>query len=346
MITARKMLLSSEALRELYEGQGLNEREIGERIGVSRKTVGAWLHLFGISVRRKVPKPTRDELCDLYSGQGLTTSAVGKRLGVSNTCVCAWLRSYGIPRRASGTGLAARGKVPPTEAELQRLIHVEHRSYEDIGAFYGVDFTAINYWRRKYGIPRRVINGGNGITGKVLPIAEDLRAIYDTGVSIPELANRYGLTTQIMNRLFRKFGIPMRENGWDGGKRILCNDGHRVRSVYEQRVCEWLTENRIAHTYEPRLPFDTRYRADFLANGWFIEIWGVKQNPRYEHRRKAKCNLYSLHQILLIELQAHAFNADQNGLWYRRLVTVLEKPCQMSFQNLHNLTLTGIDSGS
>ncbi|MGH2478516.1 MAG: hypothetical protein ACRDHW_02525, partial [Ktedonobacteraceae bacterium] len=96
--------------------------------------------------------------------------------------------------------------------------------------------------------------------------------------------------------------------------------------TYEQRIDDWLHEHGIPHRYEPRLPFDNRSKADFFANGWYIEIWGVAQNKIYTERRKRKIRGYNLHHLPLIEIDLHHFDSKRNFLWIRRLKKVLVPP--------------------
>jgi hypothetical protein len=121
----------------------------------------------------------------------------------------------------------------------------------------------------------------------------------------------YGVTDKVISRLFGEYGIQPNPNGWDGGKRHACQDGHLVRSTYEQRVDDWLYRHGIEHVYEPTLPYDRRCRSDFLANGWYIEIWGVKGNAAYYH------------DIPLIELRYNHFSVPHREKWIHILTAHL-----------------------
>ncbi len=269
-------------------------------------------------------KPAASELRNLYWGQRLSTHTIAKQFGVSHTTVKRWLRSYQIERRPSGRGLANRGIAPPTRDDLHRLIHEEHRTYREIAACYGVDHSTIQHWLRAYGIPTPdVWQSRRGAPMPVLPGADELRSLYEQGISLAALAARYGVAYNTIARLCKEVGIVRRPDGWDGGKRLIARDGHQVRSTYELRVDDWLFDHGISHIYEPSLPFDRRFHADFLANGWYIEIWGVIGSKRYQARQERKRTMYKNHGLPLIEIPVHAFDTAHTGLWERRLTPCL-----------------------
>lgn len=266
-----------------------------------------------------------ETLRDLYETQRLTTRQIGERAGVSYMTVQRWLRKHGIAARHAGRGLANRGLPQPTADELRRLVHEEHIPYAEIARRYGATERAVHYWLDSFGIPRSDI----WITRRrgyvpPLPSADELRRLYlDEGVSLEEIGLMYGVSEPPIRRLTKKLGIEVKPSGFDGGKRYVCDDGHVVRSIYEKRVDDWLTELGIAHEYEPCLPLDCRYRADFLANGWYIEIWGVIGSDQYAVRHAYKLEIYQRHDAPLIELIPHDFGGQANGRWLRKLAPVI-----------------------
>jgi transposase len=267
-------------------------------------------------------KPDRETLDRLYTRERLSTRQIAEQFGVSHMSVKRWLRADNITRRPASRGLAHRGQEQPTRDELQRLVHHDHKSFRAIGEIFGVDATAVAQWVTKHGLTRPTIWGtrrkGHSPT---LPTATTLRDLYERGLSTEAIGHLYGVSTGPILRLCREHGIELRPAGWNG--LILCEDGHRVRSSYEFRVDNWLHTNGIAHQYEPVTPFDRRCRADFLANGWYIEIWGVTTSAIYRARRDRKRRLYAAHDLPLIEIGAHAFDKAHDGLWERRLAHCL-----------------------
>lgn len=268
------------------------------------------------------PVPPERDLRSLYHDQRLTTAQIAERYGVSDGLVLKWMRRREIKLRPAGTGLRSRGVKPPSPDELHQMIHVEHLSYERIAKKYSVDLTAVPYWLDKYGLPRSQTWFDRHSSPDVLA---EMHAAYMAGASLKQIGDRHeGVAGSTVSDLFRAHGLPRRKGGWDGGKRFVCDDGHEVRSTYEQRVDNWLYEHGIEHTYEPQLPFSPMHKADFAANGWYIEVWGVNSNPAYKERKQRKIDLYRAHLCPLIEIPYYAFAKSFKGLWFRRLEQCLQ----------------------
>lgn len=269
-------------------------------------------------------RPDRETLQRLYIDERMTTRQIAPMFGVDRVSVGRWLDHYDIPKRPGGRGLANRGIEPPTADELHRLLNIDHLGYREVAARFGVDFTAITHWCRRLGVRAPTVweTRRRGSEPR-WPADAVLAARYADGESLACLDGDIGAgRTAIMKRL-RSLGIEVRRDGWDGGKRFTCRDGHVVRSTYEQRVCEWLTAREISHEYEPRLPWDRRSAADFLANGWYVEIWGVTHSPLYGARRARKVAAYRAHSAPLIEIHAHDFFRQKRGRWERKLAATV-----------------------
>ncbi|GAA2135441.1 hypothetical protein GCM10009844_00700 [Nocardioides koreensis] len=93
------------------------------------------------------------------------------------------------------------------------------------------------------------------------------------------------------------------------GTLIRARDGHLCQSLREKAVCDFLHQHDVAHDREPRYPADPDYnptglrRADWrLANGTYVEMWGLPNDPAYAAKMVAKRSLAVRHGIRLIEL--------------------------------------------
>jgi DNA-binding transcriptional regulator LsrR (DeoR family) len=143
-------------LRRLYEQQRLTPAEIGDRLGVSGRTIRAWLQQAGIALRpgwerrRAHLPPANTELRRCYLDEGLTTAQLAARYGVSATTAKRWLDKAGIPRRS-----ARRSSRAPGAEELRRLYQDEGLSTTQIAQRYGVAQTTAHGWLRAAGIPLR-----------------------------------------------------------------------------------------------------------------------------------------------------------------------------------------------
>jgi len=90
--------VSPAALRRLYEQQRLVPAEIGERVGVSGRTVRAWLQRLGIPLRpqperrRRHLPPTPAQLRRRYLADGWSIGQLAAHYGVSASTVRRWLK--------------------------------------------------------------------------------------------------------------------------------------------------------------------------------------------------------------------------------------------------------------
>lgn len=81
--------------------------------------------------------------------------------------------------------------------------------------------------------------------------------------------------------------------------RLLCKDGHKVRSVEEQAIDDWLTDHGILHEVEPKLQ---GMRPDWRVGEWYVEYWGMAGQQGYEARREEKLALYHERGLRLLEV--------------------------------------------
>jgi transposase len=148
--------VSPAELRRLHQQERLAAVEIGERFGVSGRTVHGWLRQLGIAPRppskrrRRHRPPAAVELRRGYVADGLSTGQLAKRYGVSVRTVGRWLEDAGISRRPPG-----RRSLAPAGEELCRLYQVEGLSTAQIGRRYGVGQQTAYRWVRAAGIPLR-----------------------------------------------------------------------------------------------------------------------------------------------------------------------------------------------
>lgn len=277
--------------------------------------------------KKIIEKPKKSVLQELYETQHLNHRQIGTIYGVSARSVGKWMHSDGIVPRPSGVGLIAQGKQSLSREELEPLVCEQHLNYKEIGAMFGVTVQAVHYWVKVYDLPRPEYYQSHHTEKPILPTTEEFLQLYE-GQKMPlhMIAKQYGITRDILTYFCKKQGIALRHDGFNGGHRFTCRDGHIVRSVYEQRVDDWLFEHNIEHVIEPLLPFDRRYRADFLANGWYIEIWGIRTNKAYVQRRLQKTSQYKEHGLPLLEIHEHHFDGRRNEPWARRLHIVLKAP--------------------
>lgn len=97
------------------------------------------------------------------------------------------------------------------------------------------------------------------------------------------------------------------------GTVVPARDGHLCLSLREKVVDDFLHQHQISHEREPLYPQDPainprgRFRADWvLADGTFVELWGLPDSPKYAIRMAEKRELAGRYGIRLVEV----FEAD------------------------------------
>jgi hypothetical protein len=123
-----------------------------------------------------------------------------------------------------------------------------------------------------------------------------------------EVGQILGIDKKIILDYLKKYSIHIRPDGYRNKERIKCKDGHLVRSHYERAVDNELHKNDIPHVYEPRLPFNKKYAADFLVgDGLYIEIWGLLNIKAYTEKQQTKLKMYEQNDCKLLSLYPEDF---------------------------------------
>lgn len=252
----------------------------------------------------------------LYLDEHKTTREIGEFFGVSKHPIETALRYLNIKRRHTRT----KG-FKPTKETLERLILIEHRSYDELAMMFNCDKTAIPYWLKEYGIyqPKDSWTSRNAKRHIAEPTKQEFEALYiDQELSLDQIGKLHGATRVWAESRIRAFGIPIRPGGWKH-KVFVAKDGHRVKSTYEKRVDDWLYEHGVLHEYEPLAPFNHKCHADFRVGDTYIEIWGVTDNEIYKERQAYKIEQYEILGINLISINHWDFASHRNELWKRKL---------------------------
>lgn len=256
------------------------------------------------------------KLSSLYLVEKKTTREIGKFFGVSKHIIENAMKIIGIEARKTKT----KG-IKPTREFLENAIFKENKPLSDISKELHCDPGAIKWWAREYGINIPKLNSWtqrNNQRGYSMPPKGVLENLYKQGWGLENIGIKFGVSRQAIVSAFNFYNIPIRISGWKHNL-IICKDGHKVKSTYEQRVDDWLYENNIEHKYEPKLPFDNRGHADFLVKDIYIEIFGVIDSPKYNKRKEKKIELYKIHNCDLIIINHWDFDSHRNNSWQRKL---------------------------
>lgn len=104
---------------------------------------------------------------------------------------------------------------------------------------------------------------------------------------------------------------------WAYPGRILCEDGHIVKSHPEETIDNYLFNKNIFHAYEKKLYYDGEkaihpdfYLKDYNGKGdVYIEYWGFEQeNREYTNTKKFKLPIYKKLGVTLICIYPADYN--------------------------------------
>lgn len=135
-------------------------------------------------------------------------------------------------------------------------------------------------------------------------IDEDLliKLYVEQELTSREVADVVGRDKKVVIDYLRYYGIKVRSDGFKNRERIVCNDGHEVRSYYERAFDNYLHKENIAHEYDARLPFNKRFMCDFKVGDIYIEIWGMVGWEPYDDRMSRKIKLYEENDCKLLQV--------------------------------------------
>jgi hypothetical protein len=277
------------------------------------------------SMAAVAPLSVPDRIVSSYCDGRHSITSISKNLGLTYHRVRSTLLNSGVALRPASCGLSYRGLPVPSPDELRRLIHEKHATLAEVGRMFGVLPGSIAYHLDKHGIPRPDFRNTiyKGKPPEVPPESQ-LRELYEAGQILDDIAARFSVSRAVLVKWFKTYGIPVRADGF-ASRRHPCDSGILVRSSYERRVADWLHTRGLTFTYEPRLPFNSRCRADFFVNGWYVEIWGMAKMPQYQARRARKEKYYSDMGFALIGIESWDFAAGRDA-WERKLSPCLSPP--------------------
>lgn len=133
---------------------------------------------------------------------------------------------------------------------------------------------------------------------------------------------------------FGSFKIALNEAGFDRQRILKTRNGIKVRSVYELKLAQVLESYNISYEneimYKDIIPnFKRKYRFDFRVNIdgnlYYIELFGIEGNEKYEKRKQEKISLCKKHNIPLIQLYQADIYSKTNKEIYKTLLNYIEE---------------------
>ena len=133
---------------------------------------------------------------------------------------------------------------------------------------------------------------------------------------------------------FGSFKIALNEAGFEHQRIFKTRNGVKVRSVYELKLAQVLESYNISYEneimYKDVIPnFKRKYRFDFRVNIggklYYIELFGIEGNEKYEKRKQEKIGLCKTHNISLIQLYQADIYSKTNKEIFETLLNYIKE---------------------
>lgn len=153
---------------ELYR-QGLTDAEIGEKLGVSAKTIANWRlsrELPAHSSQARQFEHNETKRLELYD-QGLTDSELAAACGCHIETIRAWRRRHRLENNGPGRGNRSRDKRrAPMYMPVREALYAAGLSDAEIAEWLQVAKSTITNWRHRRGYPPNTARKGESNEGE------------------------------------------------------------------------------------------------------------------------------------------------------------------------------------
>ena len=250
----------------LYE-QGLNDREIAEKCGVSLWSIFSWRkrrNLPSISERigskrgKKLTKNEDEKRVKLYE-QGFDDREIAEKRDVSQTVISSWRRKHNLlstVERGKKSGGPPLGKE---ENERRMKLYKHGLNDREMGEKLGLTSESISYWRKKNDLPP------NRLYRSTQEKQEEFLELYKKGLNDREIAQKMDLTPPSIRHWRKKNDLPP-------------NKPHRASQEKRKKFLELYEKGLIDREIAEELDLAT-----FTAY-----MWRKKHNLKAHQRKNEK----------------------------------------------------------
>ena len=183
-----------EEARALWE-QGLNDREIGQRLGVCDTTIWAWRKVEELPPNRKETL-NAVKMTELLQA-GLTDAEVARELGIRAKSVEAWRNRRGIKRNPT-----AREREIQDRMQRRAALYEQGLNDAEMARELGIPTVTVRRWRWKLNLPE---NGG-----RVRRRLDGTKAmeLYNAGLPDEKIAGELGMSICAVRKWRKRRGLP------------------------------------------------------------------------------------------------------------------------------------------
>jgi predicted transcriptional regulator len=270
-------------LRELYIEEDMTQNEINEFFDTT--SAQYWINKFGIEKDdpySSEPRIPENELQYMYWDRGMSQSEIAEEFDCTQSLVHILMDECGMDTR----DFEEIPEPPTSEKRLEEMYIEKGMGTRTISGELDCSRNRVSYWVDRFGIEKH--NSGNReITEKVV---DDIIDMYKSGMTQKEISDNLEVDQTTVSYWLGEEDVEIRNKAGFGSVNMT-ERGEEVKSTYEKEVADKLYNNEVNYQYEKKLS-EIDYIPDFVVNGDIVEVWGIKNDKRYDSRRKDKVSTY------------------------------------------------------
>ncbi len=252
-------------------------------------------------------EPSKERLTELHYDKHFSINKIAKLFNTSWGNIKKLFDRYKIRTKSHKEILLPKGFIEPTKEQLNKWYYEENLTTAKIGRILGVTSATIRKLLLKKEVKlKKTIKDRKPIgfwTKK--RIINDIKNLNNSKINLSAkfMNDNYG---KLFKGALKEFGTwenAVNSTGIDYKKikdkyyKYLCEDGHRVLSIPEMQVANWLYKNNVKYEYEPLISETRKFKGDFKVGKFWIEVlggWAYKEarGENYKKRFDEKIKIF------------------------------------------------------
>jgi len=180
---ARKLSNKEHKKRLAIYNQGLRDKEIAEKIGVSLDTIYRWRKAHGLP--RNYERTANDAIRFSLYREGKTDREIATSVGIKKNAIWYWRKRNNLPPNIH----SPPHTITKEEHELRLSLYNQGLLDGEIAKAVGLSTPAIWYWRKKNNLPPNVSK-----FNRLSEADAKRRELYDQGLTDKEIAKNLSVT--------------------------------------------------------------------------------------------------------------------------------------------------------
>jgi len=189
--------ITDEFIINLYN-QGLSNKEIAQKTGYSRKTIGIKLKLHGIVRRTTLSLKDEQSIINLYN-LGLNNKEIAEKTGYNKDTIAQKLKANGIVRRR------AKQDINLSKEKMYQWYYEDELSFKKIAELVGNGYTKSQIRNRfiKFGLQPRPAHKRRK-RGLQISKEEFIECYYTQGMTHKEIASKFDVSLYYVKKYMQE----------------------------------------------------------------------------------------------------------------------------------------------